>query len=580
MLAVTFARLRTPSARRAVAAGAAVALLAALGAPATARPAPAASGPLLSLVGPATQPAAGRASSVVRVRWHDRDVRAGQASLVTGTTRPISIGRAVRLQRRGPWGGWQNVRLARTSGRGTFAMRVEHPRSGTFAYRVRVNGTAHVAPAATAPVRYTVERRPVVVTARVARATVAPGTVVDLVGALTPADGAPVVRVQRLTADGEWSTYPNVVPVSASGTWAAPLDTTAAGAVTYRALTLGTLTHAPATSSSVVLTVAVPGEPTPEPPAPEPTPEPTPDPTPEPPTPTPPPPPSPTPEPTPDPTPQPPPAPAPRFVLGAAHGGNTDPAQLEADAGVPLQIRRTYYTHDKVARAAQTAQADIAKGRIPFVSFKLPYTWAEMAAGRGDAWAADAARQLAAVDGEVWVVLHHEPENDEPQILDWTRLQQRLAPMFDLPGLRFGICLTGWHQFFSGNPEMSFEHLYPFGAPIDFIALDVYQAYGTPKNLTKWTDLNGYWTRMEAFADKVDVDWGLGEFGITDEGFASPNGPTFFDDTVAGIRAHGGTFAAYFDSELNTSGNSWWLSGAKRTAFLRTLASVAAERTG
>lgn len=545
MLVVAVARLRPPSVRRVVATGAAVALLAALGAPATARSVPSptvatvsAAGSLAgSLTGPVALPRPKRSGSVVRAHWHDRRVSAGQASLVTGSTRPFAAQRSVRLQRRGPGGGWQSVSTTRTSGRGHFAMRVRHPRSGTFAYRVRVNGTAHASPAATRPVRVVVERRPVVLTARVTQDTVTPGAVVDLVGTLTPADAAPVVRLQRLSADGEWSTYPHVVPVSPTGTWAAPLDTDRAGAVSYRALTLGTTTHEPALSVGVALTVVEPSVPTP----------------------------------------QPLPAPAPRFVLGAAHGGNTDPAQLESDAGVPLQIRRTYFTHDKVARAVQTAQADIAEGRIPFVSFKLPHTWAEMAAGRGDAWAQDAARRLAAVDGEVWVVLHHEPEHDQPEILDWTRLQQRLAPMFDLPGLRFGICLTGWNQFFSGNPEMSLEHLYPFGAPIDFVALDVYQAYGTPKNETKWTDLTGYWTRMEAFADRVGVDWGLGELGITDEGFASPNGATFFDDTVAGIRAHGGTFAAYFDSELNTSGNSWWLSGAKRTAFLRTLATVAAE---
>lgn len=547
MLAIIGARLRPPSVRRAVALGSTITLLAALGAPALAGAAPGpAQGPASSvsqsvttLAAPPADRSARRARSVVRVEWPRREVRAGRASQVTGNARPVRATRTVGLQRRGPWGRWQTVRTTRTNARGAFALRVQHPRSGTFAYRVHVSGTAHAAPATTAPVRYTVGRRPVAITARITRDAVAPGTAVDLVGTLTPANGASVVRLQRRSASGEWSTSPHAVPVSATGTWAASLQTTRPGSATYRAITLGTTTHESGTSAPVALRVRRPSS---GPPAA-----------------------------------QPPNAPASRFVLGAAHGGNSDPAQLEADAGVALQIRRTYFTPDKVARAVQTAEQDIAKGRIPFVSFKLPHTWAEMAAGRGDAWAADAARRLAAVDGEVWVALHHEPEHDQPEILDWTALQKRLAPFFDLPGLRFGICVTGWNQFFSGNPEMSFEHIYPFGAPIDFIALDVYQAYGTPKNETKWTDLDAYWTRMEAFANRVGVDWGLGELGITDAGFASPKGASFFDDTVAGIRAHGGTFAAYFDSELNTSGNSWWLSGAKRAAFLRTLATVAAE---
>jgi hypothetical protein len=258
------------------------------------------------------------------------------------------------------------------------------------------------------------------------------------------------------------------------------------------------------------------------------------------------------------------------FLLGAAHGANTEPTSLEAAAGGPLGIRRTYWQSGEVAAAVATASADLAKNRTPFVSFKLPTTWARMAAGDGDAWARAAATRLAAAGTgagrEVWVVLHHEPENDEPDIRDWTALQKRLAPMFDKPGIRFGLCVTGWNQF-HGKREFAFESMYPYGAPIDFIALDVYQTYGEVKNPKKWSDLSGYWSRMGAFASTVDADWGLGEFGITDEGFADPRGRTFFADTITGMKAHGGTFAAYFDSHLNTGGSSLALSGSKLVAW-------------
>ncbi|WP_101524678.1 hypothetical protein [Nocardioides houyundeii] len=257
------------------------------------------------------------------------------------------------------------------------------------------------------------------------------------------------------------------------------------------------------------------------------------------------------------------------FLLGAAHGANTEPTSLESAAGGPLALRRTYFQSTEVDLAVATAAADLAKNRTPFVSFKLPTTWDRMAAGDGDAWARDAARRLAAIGEpgrEVWVVLHHEPERDQPDIRQWTALQQRLAPMFDRPGIRFGICVTGWNQF-HGEPEFSFESMYPFGAPIDFIALDVYQTYGELKNPTKWSDLSDYWRRMGAFAASVGVDWGLGEFGITDEGFADPRGRTFFTDTVTEMKAHGGSFAAYFDSHLNTGGSSLALSGLKLVAW-------------
>ena len=39
---------------------------------------------------------------------------------------------------------------------------------------------------------------------------------------------------------------------------------------------------------------------------------------------------------------------------------------------------------DNVDSAVRMAAGDVAKGRLPWLSFKLPYTWSEMAAGKGD----------------------------------------------------------------------------------------------------------------------------------------------------------------------------------------------------
>ena len=33
------------------------------------------------------------------------------------------------------------------------------------------------------------------------------------------------------------------------------------------------------------------------------------------------------------------------------------------------------------------AKTDLAERRLPWISFKLPYSWADMATGKGDAWA-------------------------------------------------------------------------------------------------------------------------------------------------------------------------------------------------
>ena len=58
-----------------------------------------------------------------------------------------------------------------------------------------------------------------------------------------------------------------------------------------------------------------------------------------------------------------------------------------------------------VASAVKTAKADAAKNRMPWMSFKPPYSWADMAAGKGDAWARDLATKMKAVGGPVWVAV-------------------------------------------------------------------------------------------------------------------------------------------------------------------------------
>ncbi|WP_235737791.1 hypothetical protein [Nocardioides alcanivorans] len=73
--------------------------------------------------------------------------------------------------------------------------------------------------------------------------------------------------------------------------------------------------------------------------------------------------------------------------LGMAYGSNSDPATLESEMDAQMGIRRTYYRADQVAGAVRTAKADLAKGRLPWVSFKFPHNWDQMNAGKGDAWA-------------------------------------------------------------------------------------------------------------------------------------------------------------------------------------------------
>lgn len=110
---------------------------------------------------------------------------------------------------------------------------------------------------------------------------------------------------------------------------------------------------------------------------------------------------------------------------------------------------RTYYNLSSASSAVTQAKADIAAGRVPCVSFKLPsgVTWAQAAAGSVDVAARGVARDLSALGSRIYVAFHHEPEGDGP-IGDWTAMQARLAPIFDLPNLRYSIIVQGYPQLY------------------------------------------------------------------------------------------------------------------------------------
>lgn len=254
--------------------------------------------------------------------------------------------------------------------------------------------------------------------------------------------------------------------------------------------------------------------------------------------------------------------------VGAAHGSNSDPSGLERALGDRLGVRRTYYTADGVSGAVSTAREDLAKGRLPWLSFKLPRSWSDMVAGEGDDWARGLARRLAGLDGPVWVAFHHEPEGDG-DIQLWRRMQERLAPIVRraAPNVAFTVIVTGWHQFY-GDDEYSLDRIWPRDTKIDVAGFDIYQQYGVVKDgrtTTSWTDFSAYFDQIARWARAEGVAWGLGETGVTDA--AARARPAIIPDTVELMRSYGGVAYSYFDTTLNSVAD-WTLNpGPKREGF-------------
>lgn len=209
-------------------------------------------------------------------------------------------------------------------------------------------------------------------------------------------------------------------------------------------------------------------------------------------------------------------------LVGASVIG--DPSNLETRLGASLGLHRSYYSSSQQALAISTARADLSVGRLPWISFKAPSGWDEMANGAGDDWATDLADALSDLDGPVWIAINHEPEGDG-NVADWRRMQQRLSPIFRAAdNVAYTIVLAGWQQLRGQDLVSDMEPFWPGREFVDVIGFDVYNWYATTNPNTgvvsyDWQELVDYYQPILAWlkaSDNDDLAWALAETGYTD----------------------------------------------------------------
>ena len=252
--------------------------------------------------------------------------------------------------------------------------------------------------------------------------------------------------------------------------------------------------------------------------------------------------------------------------VGAAYGGNASVTAWERRMGRQLGVHRTFWGGDDVTDAINTARSDAAHHRLPWISFKTPYVWSQMARGRGDAWARGIARAIRTIPGPVWVAIHHEPEGDG-RIAQWTAMQKRLAPIMRraAPNLGYTIILTGYNQF-HGPAQYRLNRLWP-RTKIDVAGFDLYEEYGR-QGRYKWRDFyRSYFTPIGRWARQKRVAWGLAETGYSIA--AARKQPQWMRKVYSQMVRRGGKAFSYFNTNLNSTAD-WRLNAAiKQAAFNR-----------
>lgn len=254
---------------------------------------------------------------------------------------------------------------------------------------------------------------------------------------------------------------------------------------------------------------------------------------------------------------------------GCSQRNNGVPTAHETAAGVPVGVRRTFWRLDQAAKIVDTARADIAAGRVPWVSIKLGTSWTSAAGGSIDAQLRDLFQKLGALGGAVWFTAHHEPEGgngtpypdegqgSEPQ---WRAMQQQVRRVLDASGatnIAFASILMAWT--FSPSSGRNPADWWVDGV-WDLAGIDNYvEAAAT-------TVRTAGWDNAVAFYAAKGLPVALGEWGNKDHTASGAAEMTAWYEHLLDV---GVVAASYFDTDAN---GGVPLSGAVLTRFRELMA--------
>ncbi len=256
------------------------------------------------------------------------------------------------------------------------------------------------------------------------------------------------------------------------------------------------------------------------------------------------------------------------LYYGASVEGG-DPAPLESMLHRRLTLFRSYEQATTPASAfAERASADVGAGRIPLISTKVPGTWGDVADGKYDEWLIERIKALAAVDGPVWLAIHHEPQGDGSPS-DWVLMQQHAHQLIEKYSSNIALVgILNGSSFQAGNGDPRAYYM-PVGTGVDVMGFDAYNPW-SPDNGLPWK------SATQTLSPALTIQsWGypvlVGEYGVRADPDRPERAARWLADAYRFGVAHGLVGMSYFDSSENSSDGSWALDGARLDQFAANL---------
>lgn len=250
--------------------------------------------------------------------------------------------------------------------------------------------------------------------------------------------------------------------------------------------------------------------------------------------------------------------PAPRFAGDPGPGKlllgvSLDIAELASDRGDlgrrGITLSRRFYRSHQVDLMSRMVLADASSRVLPFVSFKTPKPWRDVAEGRSDRWLESILASLGGLRCPAMLSLHHEPENDHswagntPE--SWLAMQRhaiRMAAPF--PTVTVVPVLMQW-TFDPASGRDPRRWLLP-ESPV--LGVDVYNKFRG--------DGSGMWVEFDALVRQIrqvvpDTPLVIPEFGSVVDQRDPTRSPKWLRAAYDSALKNNVAALAWFDSEYN-----------------------------
>jgi hypothetical protein len=240
---------------------------------------------------------------------------------------------------------------------------------------------------------------------------------------------------------------------------------------------------------------------------------------------------------------------------------------LEKKLRATLTVRRSYFDPGGIAGLIQRCREDHSMRRYPFVSTKVPGTWADVAAGRQDAWLSSLLRGLGQLSKPVQLALHHEPEEQAGPPgyapADWVAMQTHAVKLARTaaPNVSIVPILMQW-TFDPRSGRDPGDWLVPAA---EVFGLDCYNDWSPGADLP-W----------KTFAEKASMalPWAgqkpisIAEYGCHTDPSQPGRAAAWMKDAFTWSAANNIIAMAYYDSSLHAHWGSWVLD-AERIGAMR-----------